>query len=250
MKKIFKILKRIVLGIGILIVLIALLFWGYSLKAKSELKVMTPVETQQIVENIFSVKDTFVNMFLIKTGDKYIAIDAGNNADNVLYELKKLKIRPENVVGVFLTHTDGDHVAAIKYFKNAQVYLSKKENQLLNGETGRFLVFGNKIATKEYLLIEDQQIFKIGNITVKGILTPGHTTGSMCYLVNDKYLFTGDLLSLKAGKIDLFNKFFNMDTKTSTESMKLITNIPTAEYIFTAHYGYTPDYKKAVRDWK
>jgi len=250
MKNIFKILKRILLGIVLLILVIAGIYFSYSLKMKSELKIMTPVESQQIVENIFSVQDTFVNMYLIKDGDKYIAIDAGNNADNVLYELKKLQISPENVIGVFLTHTDGDHVAAIKCFKNAQVYLSKKENQLLNGETSRFLIFGNKIATKEYLLIEDQQIFKIGDVTVKGILTPGHTTGSMCYLVNDKYLFTGDLLSLKAGKIAQFNKFFNMDTKTSTESMKLITNIPTAEYIFTAHYGYTPDYKKAVKDWK
>lgn len=250
MKKTFKILKRILVGIGIFIVLVGLLFWGYSLKAKSELKVMTPVETQQIVENVFSVRDTFVNMYLIKSGDKYIAIDAGNNADNVLYELKKLKISPENIVAVFLTHTDGDHVASIKDLRNAQVYLSKKENQLLNGETPRFLVFGNKIATREYLLIEDQQKFKIGNVMVKGILTPGHTTGSMCYLVNDKYLFTGDLVSFKAGKIAHFNKFFDMDTKRSTESMKLITNIPTAEYIFTAHYGYTPDYKKAVKDWK
>lgn len=250
MKKIFKIIKRILLGLVLLIVLIALLFWGYSLKAKSEMKLMTPVETQQIVENIFSVRDTFVNMYLIKDGDFYIAVDAGNNADNVIYELKKLKISPEKIIAVFLTHTDGDHVAAIKYFKNAQVYLSKKENQLLNGQTSRFLIFGNTIATKEYLLIEDQQLFNIGNVTLKAMLTPGHTPGSMCYLINNKYLFTGDLMSLKAGKIAPFNKFFNMDTQTSIESMRLITKIPAAEYIFTAHYGFTPDYKKAVKDWK
>jgi len=57
-------------------------------------------------------------------------------------------------------------------------------------------------------------------------------------------------LSLKNGKIDLFNLFFNMDSKTAAESMGLITNIPTVEYIFTAHYGFTNDYKKAVKDWK
>src|SRR5674476_667672 len=92
MKNIFKILKRILLGIVLLILVIAGIYFSYSLKMKSELKIMTPVESQQIVENIFSVQDTFVNMYLIKDGDKYIAIDAGNNADNVLYELKKLKI--------------------------------------------------------------------------------------------------------------------------------------------------------------
>ena len=247
MKKIF---KRIFLAIIILILVIGGLFIWYMLRAKAEIKVMTPVETQQIVENVFSVRDTFVNMYLVKDGDQYVAIDAGNNADNVAYELKKLKINPDLVKALFLTHTDGDHVAAVKIFKKAQVYLSKAEGQLLNGQKSRFLFFGNKIATKEYLLIDDQQQFAFGNIKVKGILTPGHTTGSMCYLVNDKYLFTGDALSLKNGKIDLFNLFFNMDSKTAAESMGLITNIPTVEYIFTAHYGFTNDYKKAVKDWK
>ena len=247
MKKIF---KRLFWVIIILILVIGGSFIWYMLKAKAELKVMTPVETQQIVENVFSVRDTFVNMYLVKDGDQYVAIDAGNNADNVAYELKKLKISPDQVIALFLTHTDGDHVAAVKIFKKAQVYLSKPEGQLLNGQKSRFLIFGNKIATKEYLLIDDQQQFTFGNIKVKGILTPGHTTGSMCYLVNDKYLFTGDALSLKNGKIDLFNVFFNMDSKTAAESMGLITNIPTAEYIFTAHYGFTNDYQKAVKDWR
>lgn len=246
MKKIF---KRVLVGIILFIVTIGLLIFGFMLKVKSEMKIMTPVETQQIVENIFSVRDTFVNMYLIKDGDQYVAIDAGNNADNVAYELKKLKITPAKIIAVFLTHTDADHVAAIKIFKNAQVYLSKPEGQLLNGDKSRFLFFGNKIATKEYLLIEDQKLFNIGNITVKGILTPGHTIGSMCYLVDDKYLFTGDALSLKAGKIDKFNTFSNMDSQTALESMGIITNIPTVEYIFTAHYGFTDDYKKAVKDW-
>ena len=247
MKKTF---KRILWIILILVLVVGGSFIWYMLRAKAEIKVMAPVETQQIVENVFSVRDTFVNMYLVKDGDQYVAIDAGNNADNVAYELKKLKISPDQVIALFLTHTDGDHVAAVKIFKKAQVYLSKPEGQLLNGQKSRFLIFGNKIATKEYLLIDDQQQFTFGNIKVKGILTPGHTTGSMCYLVNDKYLFTGDALSLKNGKIDLFNVFFNMDSKTAAESMGLITNIPTAEYIFTAHYGFTNDYQKAVKDWR
>jgi glyoxylase-like metal-dependent hydrolase (beta-lactamase superfamily II) len=71
----------------------------------------------------------------------------------------------------------------------------------------------------------------------------------MCYLVDDKYLFTGDALSLKDGKVFKFNAFFNMDSKTAYESIGIITKIPTAEYIFTAHYGFTSDYKKAVLNW-
>jgi len=240
-------LKRILAGLGTVVILILLLMGGYMIKAKSEIKTLSPVETKEIISNIFSVKDSFVNLYLIKDSSQYIAIDAGNNLEAISGELKKLDIDPEKVVALLLTHTDGDHVAAIKLFRNAKVYLSRQEEQLLNGKKSRFFIFGNRIDTKTYTLIDDQQVINIGNTRIKGILTPGHTAGSMCYLVNDKYLFTGDALSLKNGKIDRFNEFFNVDTKTAIASMANITAIPEAEYILTAHHGYTNDYKNAVK---
>ncbi len=244
-----KLLKRGLLGTGIIIMMIVLFFVGYMVKAKSEMNKMTPVETKEIVSNIFSVKDSFVDLFLIKDSNEYIAIDAGNNLDAVKRELKKLGISPDKITGILLTHTDGDHVAAIKLFKNAKTYLSANEEQLINGKKSRFLFIGNKIDAKDYSLIADQQVVNIGNITVKGILTPGHTPGSMCYLINDKYLFTGDVLSLKDGKIGKFNTFFNMDTETAINSIDNIMYI-NCECIFSSHYGYTNDYNNAIKDWK
>jgi len=245
-----KILKRIFIGIGIIILLIVLFLGAYMMKARSEMKKMTTTETGQIVENVFSIQDSFANFYLLKDNDKYIAIDAGNNTETISEELKKLNINPDDIEAVLLTHTDRDHVAAIKLFKNAEVYLSKEEEQLLNGEKSRFIFVGNKIDSEQYTLIVDQQVFYIGNIKVEGILTPGHTPGSMCYLIDDKYLFTGDALSLKEGQIAPFNKFFNMDTRTALSSMEKISNIPEADYIFTAHYGYSNDYNFAVKDWE
>jgi len=240
-------LKGILAGLGTVVILIILLLGGYMIKAKSEIKTLSPVETMEIVSNLFSVKDSFVNLFLIKDSSQYIAIDAGNNLEAISGELKKLNIDPEKIIAVLLTHTDGDHVAAIKLFRNAKVYLSRPEEQLLNGKKSRFFIFGNKIDTKTYTLIDDQQVINIGNTKIKGILTPGHTAGSMCYLVNDKYLFTGDALSLKNGKINRFNEFFNVDTKSAIASMANLAAIPEAEYIFTAHHGFSHDYKNAVK---
>jgi hydroxyacylglutathione hydrolase len=71
----------------------------------------------------------------------------------------------------------------------------------------------------------------------------------LCYLINDKYLFTGDLLSIQAGKIGKFNEFFNMDTKTAIKSIDKIIHLPDCQYIFSAHYGYTNDYRNSVKDW-
>jgi hydroxyacylglutathione hydrolase len=244
-----KTVKRILITLGIFLAIIVLFFVGYMIKAKSEVKKMTPNPTKEIVNHIFSINDSFVNMYLIEDSSQYIAIDAGNSPDAIAGELKKMNINPEKIVAIFLTHSDGDHVAAIKLCKNAKIYLSKKEQPLITGEKSRFLFFGNKIDAKEYTTLEDQQVITIGNIQIKGILTEGHTIGSMCYVINNKYLFTGDALSLKNGKIAKFNEFFNMDTKTAIQSMTKITNIPDVDDIFTAHHGFTDNYKKAVQDW-
>jgi len=100
---------------------------------------------------------------------------------------------------------------------------------MINGTKSRFLWFGNSIPRTDYILLEDREIVWIGNVKVEGILAPGHTTGMMAYFINDKYLFTGDILSLKEGNMAPIPKIFNMDTKQSIQSMEIIRHIPNAE---------------------
>ena len=246
MKKTF---KRILTGLGFFVIVSALLFVGYFFKAKSIMKGMTTVETREIVKNVFSIKDSFVNFFLVKNGEHFIAIDAGNDKGVIELELKKLKIDPGKIDAVLLTHTDGDHVAGIGLFKNANIYISRQEEQLLNGKKSRFFLFGNKIDSKSYKLIEDQQIMSLEGIKIQGFLVPGHTPGSMCYLINDTLLFTGDALRLNRGKVEKFYTFFNMDSETAIHSIGKIVHIQGVQYIFTAHNGFTNNFTNAIKDW-
>lgn len=246
----WKIIKRTLLGLGILILLVVILFVWYGIKAKSETKTMNPAETGQITDSIYAIKDSFVNLYLIKSENSYVVIDAGKSEDAVIQGLNKLRICPDNVVAVLLTHTDGDHVAALKLFSKASVYISKQEEKMINGEVSRFLFFGNSLKGRGYKTLEDNQEINILNLKVKGILVPGHTVGSMCYVVNDSFLFTGDALSLKEGSVDKFNRFFNMDSEMAAKSMEKLTNLPNVKYIFTAHHGYTNDYNTAFTNFK
>jgi glyoxylase-like metal-dependent hydrolase (beta-lactamase superfamily II) len=241
--------KRILSGLVIFIVLLLVLLVGYLLIARSIMKGMKPVETGEIVSNVFSVKDKFVNLYLVKNGEHYIAIDAGNDKANVQQELMKLKIDPGKIDAVLLTHTDGDHVAGISLFKNANIFISKQEEQLLNGKKSRFFLLGNKINSEKYKLINNHQVMSIDGIKIQGFLTEGHTPGSMCYLINDTLLFTGDALRLNRGKVEPFYNFFNMDTETATQSIGKIARIPKVHYIFTAHNGYTVNFNSAIKDW-
>ena len=243
-------IKIVLIGVGTLIALILLIGGGFFYKFNSETKKMYPVATGKIVDNIYAIKDEFVNMYVIKDSNQYVVIDAGKDIDVVADELKKLNIDADKVVAVLLTHTDMDHVAGIPLFKNAKIYLSKQEEMMLTGEKQKIPGMSNSISRKDYILLEDKQTLKIGDEYSFSILTEGHTTGSMCYQVNDKYLFTGDILSLVDGKLGPPVKFFDLDHEMATKSISKITKLPNVECIFTAHFGYTNDYKNAVKDWK
>ncbi len=245
-----KTLKKVLIGLGAAIVLGLLIIGGFLYKFNYETSKMHPTETGKIVDNIFAIKDEFVNMYLLQDSNNYIAIDAGKDLDVISAELKKLNINPDMVIAVLLTHSDPDHVAGLPLFKNAKIYLAKAEVPMLTGEKQKIPGVSNKISRNDYTLLEDHQTLIIGNEKSFSILTKGHTSGSMCFQVNEKYLFTGDILSLENGKIGHSVKFLDMDHEMATKSISIITNLPNVEYIFTAHFGYTNNYKNAVSDWK
>lgn len=234
---------------GIILVVVVAVIGSVFLKAQTELKKMHALPTGHIVENVFAINDGTGNLYLVKDSGSYIAIDAGNDKKNIEKGLKRLKIDPNKVSFLLLTHTDFDHVAALSLFPNAKLYFAKDEEQMINGKTTRsFGVTHNKIDRTQYTLIENRQEFQLGTLTVRGILTPGHTTGSMCYLINNRLLFTGDVLSLQNEKIAPFNKFFNRDNDQANQSISNIIGLAGVSYIFTAHYG-SANYEKAVIGW-
>jgi len=96
---------------------------------------------------------------------------------------------------IFLTHFHAD-------FVSGQYDLAQK--------TGATIVFGPN-ATAEYKIYNatDGELFKIGDINLKLLHTPGHTMESSSYLLIDKdgftpYVFTGDCLFIgDVGRPDL-----------------------------------------------
>jgi glyoxylase-like metal-dependent hydrolase (beta-lactamase superfamily II) len=241
-------LKRVLIIIGIIIIVVVLAFVGLFMKLNSEMKDFAPMDTGRVIDNISVVKDDFANIFIIQDSAQYIIIDAGMNSTATAEQFAQLGINPDDVSAVFITHTDSDHAGALSVFKKAKVYLSKAEMPMINGERTKFVrIFGSVVLPDDYILLENRETVQIENLRVEAILAPGHTTGMTAYLVNDKYLFTGDIVSLKDGKIAPIPSFFDMDSEQAVQSHEIIRRIPTAEYIFTAHWGYTDDYQTAVR---
>jgi hydroxyacylglutathione hydrolase len=99
---------------------------------------------------------------------------------------------------IFETHFHAD-------FVSGHVTLAEK--------TAAKIVYGPTAKTSfEAIIAEDNQVFKIGDITITVLHTPGHTMESTCYLLKDKNgkdyaIFSGDTLFLgDVGRPDLAQK--------------------------------------------
>jgi len=162
-------------------------------------------------------------IWLILGGDKPMLVDAGitdleemnRGAAHVLREpitqsehessraqLRKFGLTPEDIGHVFITHLHFDHVDDLLLYKNARVYIGKKEWE---GVTTTAPHWGHPRVVHEFLnnpqckqrlvLVEDQNILP----GIESFWVGGHTSGSMAYLVNTAYgraVLTGDTISL------------------------------------------------------
>jgi glyoxylase-like metal-dependent hydrolase (beta-lactamase superfamily II) len=94
----------------------------------------------------------------------------------------------------------------------------------------------------------DKRETLMGNIEV--IPTPGHTDGSVCFLVNSvhgkEYLFTGDTIYMNNGK---------WETRASSKSdlkksLLLLQDIAPAVVISSASIGNTPFKEVSAEEWR
>lgn len=219
-----------------------LIYFLFGLFTNVSCQYFSPLESGLIIENVYAIKNDIVNMYLIKNGESYVAIDSGRNPVVTKKALDKLKINPDMVTAVLLTHVDVDHIGGLDLFKNSKIYIGKEEEKILNGEVKRF--FFKKI-DRDYNFLYDGDILEIDGLSIKVVSAPGHTPGSLTFIVNDNLLFTGDTLSLKKGRVDVFSPFFNMDTELQKNSIDKIKRLEGIGYIFTGHSGYSNDFEYA-----
>ena len=130
------------------------------------------------------------------------------------------------IKGVIETHAHADHLSGAKLLAE----LSKTE----------YYISGRDLKTKTYFTdLDNLSEIKIGNNKIKIIKTPGHTDGSICLLVNNKALLTGDTLFLEGvGRPDLGRKKEDMEkeAKILFLSLETIKNLDKNLIILPAHF--------------
>jgi glyoxylase-like metal-dependent hydrolase (beta-lactamase superfamily II) len=226
-------------------------------------RAMSPVlggpATGQLAEGLWTVRDGFVNAFLIGDGTSFIAIDAGMAPGGFARQLARLPIDPQAVEAVYFTHADPDHFGAAGLFPRASLVLPADEIPLVTG-LARRRMFGLELPLRRafpqpWQAMAAHETRTHGRTTIRSIPTPGHTPGSTSYLVNGRWLFTGDLLMLRGGRAEPTWPLINNDTAQSRESLRRLATgldglLGGVELLVTAHTGSSGDFGAALADWR
>lgn len=150
---------------------------------------------------------------LLEAGDASVMIDTGMVGEPFLIRrlIRKLKLRPDSIKAILLTHGHLDHagnLAWLKEWTGAKVFAHREEQLHINGTypyhgiskwcgrleaTGR-LVFRYRPATIDEFLQDGQELPFWDRLRV--IHLPGHTRGH-CGFYSSKHdlLFSGDMMA-------------------------------------------------------
>lgn len=142
------------------------------------------------IEQILVGRDNFSYLIYCEETKLAALADPGTNASRVMKRIGKLNLDLKYVIN---THHHHDHTGDNIRVKEA--YDCKLIASHIDSE---------KIPEHIDIIVEDGDIIYIGNVQMEFIHTPGHTSGGICVIVDDKYLLTGDTLFIgDCGRTDL-----------------------------------------------
>ena len=234
-------------------------------------EIFKPLNTGRIDEHVSCIREYIANIFFYEKNGTTIMIDAGYNYERLREKMGWLGIDPASIRHILLTHQDTDHVGAVEsdsdqLFRQAKLYLSRIENRYLTGEVRRKVTYGlyklPMVKTdNERVLLEDGRILDFGGIRVECLLVPGHTWGHMVYLIDGRYLFTGDTIWFGPDGGYSFINMLAEDNELSKKSLAKLKQTLEARklrpLVITGHTGWTDDFDfafahidKVCNSWK
>ena len=173
-----------------------------------------------IFKQVFDNKSsTYTYLIASSKGREALIIDPV--LENVEVYIKLLDELDLKLVKVIDTHIHADHVTGASKLKDI---------------TKCVTIMGDHTpADTVEIKVRDDDYINLDNLKIKAMYTPGHTSDSYCFLMNN-YLFSGDTLLINGtGRTD----FQNGNAKDSYNSIfnKLLT-LPVETFLYPAH-----DYK-------
>ena len=173
-----------------------------------------------VFKQVFDQKSsTYTYLIASAKGREALIIDPV--LDNVAEYIKLLKELDLKLVKVIDTHIHADHVTGASKLKD-----------ITNCST---IMGDHTPAETVEIKVKDEEYINLDNLRIKAMYTPGHTSDSYSFLM-DNYLFSGDTLLINGtGRTD----FQNGNAKDAYNSIfNKLLKLPEETFLYPAH-----DYK-------
>lgn len=169
--------------------------------------------------------DNFSYIIYDQISKKAAIVDPGFDSSKTLDFISSSNLE---LVYIILTHYHSDHTSSsnkiLNFYPDAKVVASKTD--------------GSKLGLKVEILVDDKYKLQLGNIILNFLLTPGHTPGGICIIVDNKAILTGDTLFIgDCGRADLPGG----SIRDLLDSLKRIKKLPDSLIVYPGHdYGPKP----------
>ena len=170
-----------------------------------------------IFKQVFDKKSS-TDTYLIASSKGREALIIDPVLENVEEYLKLLTVLDLKLVKVIDTHIHADHVTGASKLKD------KTKCTTIMGE--------NTPANSVEIKVKDEEIIKLDHLKIRALYTPGHTSDSYSFLM-DNYLFSGDTLLINGtGRTD----FQNGSSEDAYDSIfNKLLKLPEETLLYPAH---------------
>jgi glyoxylase-like metal-dependent hydrolase (beta-lactamase superfamily II) len=202
--------------------------------------------------------------YAVDTSQGLILIDSGLQvgATALKSQLTRLGLDWRRVRAVLLTHAHGDHSGGAEHLRDAlgaTVYAGQGDAAVLRAGGPREAFFStfyrpydNPRPTIVDVELKGGESLVFGDVRILALATPGHTPGSICYLMERagvRALFAGDVISSLRGDPDSHSEYrrplgtysaylpprFRGDARAYLSSLRALRALPVPDLVLPGH---------------